>query len=264
MSLESGKPEQVNFPDGHDLAVAAIEGFGAFLTLYPDVESRRPFTFVSGTDDLSILPIADHDNAELGYFCRTGRKHADPKYDHLGGVYDRKEVFHFAPRLWTMLRERGVELPDALRPWLSMCHRLYYRALQVTYSFANLKDTRYPRYGMKELLKSGEAAPLGHCHVLRLLRYKPLQVLKPLGHGHTDRNALSLHVAESWPALCARESGQLWSAEPGTALVFAGDKAQTHWGLKPFGHTVYDSTDRSLHEERWAVVFFAHTAVPSP
>jgi|GEM_PF-2166464 len=256
--LRMGMPISVDFPQCHQLAQKAIDGFRAFLREIP-MEKRNIFTFLPGTTE--EIPAVDHEDAELGYFLRNGRRHSDRKYDGVGGTYDRKDLWHYVPRIWDELGKRNVALSPETELWLRHCHELFEECQRCVYNFARQEHLRPT--GLLEALHSAERGPLGHTHALRLINYHRQSADEPMGHGHTDRDTFTLHVAEKWPAMHCSKSHRLFKAQPDKALLFPGDKADRFLGIPAFDHYVHDTTGRSKEEERWVVVFFAHTN-PSP
>jgi hypothetical protein len=195
--------------------------------------------------------------------------------------YDDKYFFHFRPGLWPLLAMRGVDI-TRYHDWLDWLGQLWMVCKLEMQDVADALDRVVPGYDFR---RNFDAA--GDLHKLRLLFYsKPVQDVtgeSVLASCHTDRDFMTLHVAENYSGLVAESvdgAKALVAAERDLAIVFPGKKAQLMTGgqivgsemkrnvpleggiLRAMPHSVMDTVGRADH--RLSVVFFSHTPTVIP
>lgn len=233
--VECGKVV-IPFPT-QDLVSPVIEGWQGFYN--EPIEYKNLFT-------VDFEKTGDPDD---GYVSRDGRLRDDGVYD------DRKQIFHYRPRLIKELRARAIRdqpLPDAkYNQWLLLhCSRLYFECIATLSLYARAMDTACPGFSFYDL---ASARRTNGIHALRLLAYDEESAR---GKGHIDKSFLTIHIAESHPGLRMGDE----RACPGEALLFFGKKAETLTSsqVKALGHEVTDERPVGDTSSRWSMVFFGH------
>lgn len=205
----------VPFPDARVLVRDTITAFQKFL-----IEPSRQYCSFDG---------------ELGYMRRDDDEH--------------KSFFHFHPSLRELAHERDIG------PAAHLCetaHLLYERCEHALLDFVKALDEVLPGYSLSLLANHSSSRKR---NVLRLLQYDRADPNATIAKWHTDRSFLTLHVAESHPALRMRTARFLYRPAPETALVFPGDQVgRACPRLRALPHAAVE--ERSTDAERWAIVFF--------
>jgi len=182
----------------------------------------------------------------------------DPEFDEdddgvmLKSETDRKVYLHYRPDLKTLLQEhRSIEITDWQCKWFKSCNRIRTACMNYLYEFARQMDIQQPGYDFEARARENATQ-----HVVRVLNYVPREgiIAKP----HTDRCAITFHLAESASGLCAyRGFERVPCATPPTpgALCFTGQQLEriTHGAIPAVYHEVEDNTP---DKPRWAIVFF--------
>ncbi len=187
---------------------------------------------------------------DLGFFDRNGEQNQDEKLLE----HDHKSVFHYNPELWMYLARTGVDA-GPWAEWFDDCHALWMLCFERVIESAAAVDRISP-FNFKDSLCDPR---LFRKHKLRLNYYpgtSPASRPGMLGKGHEDRDAITIHVAESRPGM--RIGGKLYGVEAGKSLVFAGSKAyhRSHGMILPVWHDIENYNDGG---ERESAVFFSHT-----
>lgn len=178
-----------------------------------------------------------------GYIRRSGDEH------------DFKHFFHYRPRLWPLLDERGIDLTPERALWLESCDGLYQACEEMLYTVLAAIDAEFPGFQLEQSAREHGV------HGLRLLRYDTANerggvIAKP----HRDKSLMTIHVADSHPGLRLGSKGHLHRPRPNEVCLFPGKKAgpATNHRLSALEHCV---TDECPGEERWSIVFFGHCDV---
>ena len=197
----------------------------------------------------------DEDDPDKGPDNGYIRKSGGPKKD--GGLYDRKQIFHYRPSLWSEYAKRDVDITP-YRAWLGEAHTLYLRCLQLLKNFTRALDKECPGYNFQRLTRTERALSK---HVLRALLYDPPSPGEILiGKSHTDRNGISIHVRESRPGLRLGKDQQNYVITPDTALIFPADQVErlTEGKIKALQHEIWEEEPHAP-DRRWSLVFFGQT-----
>ena len=168
---------------------------------------------------------------------------------------DAKHIFHWTPDPERLLVARGVDFTRHEyflgygRNIFTICWREYVDLLRAL-------DHVMPGYDFHERVRHPRAK---EGSILRFLRYKDT-TKEVIAKGHTDKNLITFHLADSHPGLRLGHAGNLYLTSPDRALVFFGDKMEkiTDGKIKALWHYVTDERaprDKSL---RWAMIFFGH------
>ncbi len=176
-----------------------------------------------------------------------------------GETADNKWFFHFRPSLAGHLAARGISIAG-YEDLFEASLRIYEACQSLVEDFAACFDEAYPEYCLAERMRHPMARELAP---LRVLAYDRGGVI---ARPHTDRDALTLQVAESRPGLRTGEQRTAYVATPDTALLFAGRKfeALTDRKFRAMLHDVedVDDTDQPALEGRMSIVFFSHILQP--
>jgi hypothetical protein len=131
---------------------------------------------------------------------------------------DHKHFFHFRSDLEHQLwKERGIRLENGEASWFEALQTLLALCSDAGLCLAKAMDAE-PGFDFADRMKS-----LAHLHVIRILRYDA--GYPSLARPHTDRCALTLHIAESHPGLKVRRRWETTVCESPKApqtLVFPG------------------------------------------
>jgi hypothetical protein len=194
---------------------------------------------------------------DLGYIQRKGEKNHDPKL----ASYDAKHFFHYNPIIFQDLIENKIPVSDEIYNWLLDCDALWQICLRKGEEFCGALDKEHPGYDFRLGLAHQNTA---HLHKLRIIYYDntgPASRPGILGKGHYDRDALTIHVAESRPGM--RINGQPYRVAPGKSLFFCGSKiwnrTKRQKDFFPVWHDIVNEADGMDLENRWTVVFFGHS-----
>ena len=176
-----------------------------------------------------------------------------------GETVDNKWFFHFRPSLAGHLAVRDISIMG-YEDLFEASLRIYEACQCLIEDFAVCFDEAYPEYGLAERMRHPMARELAP---LRVLAYDCGRVI---ARPHTDRDALTLQVAESRPGLRTGEQRTPYVAAPDTALLFAGRKFEVLTGkrFRAMLHDVEDieAVERDTVEGRMSIVFFGHILLP--
>lgn len=182
----------------------------------------------------------------------------DPEFDEQDdGVTrkdgtDKKIFLHYRPDLEEQLfAQSGITLLDWQKEWLAACNRIRNVCVKHLIQLARQMDILRPGYEFEKRVMDY----VDQC-LVRVLKYVPREgiIAKP----HTDRSAITFHLAESASGLCSISGFETYPhATPKTpsALCFTGQQLEriTEGAVPSVWHKVENNTpDR----ERWAIVFF--------
>jgi hypothetical protein len=206
------------------------------------------------------LEPGPRDDPETGLLRRYGQE------KHVGtGTYDRKNTFHFRMSIRKLLAERGGE-PCVYETWLALCESLLKESIDAILHFTEELDRQLPGYHFSGQLPEGwdETQPAWNRHALRINQYLRVEA-DELAQVHNDRSFISFHLADSAPGLegMVGNTMQPFRVEPGTALIFAGTKAElmTEGRIRAWRHRVRNYKSERL---RWSGICFAHTNTAIP
>ncbi|HVW82800.1 MAG TPA: 2OG-Fe(II) oxygenase family protein [Candidatus Paceibacterota bacterium] len=182
----------------------------------------------------------------------------DPEYDEPDDGIIRKaktdwKVFlHYRRDLRAHLHARNVTLLPWQEEWFASCERIHIACTNSLVELAGKMDLMRPGYRFAERVHAAMDQ-----HVLRILKYEPRE--GDLARCHTDRCAVTFHIAESADGLHSRQ-GWDWMPvktplSPGV-LCFSGKQLEsvTEGAVPALYHEVVDTTGGS--RARWAMVFF--------
>ena len=170
---------------------------------------------------------------------------------------DRKIYFHFRPDLETLLfRQRDIRLTPAEEAWFAACLDIHQACSRALLELAQEMDELRPGYDLAERARRG-----AWLNVLRIMRYDA--GYETIGRMHTDRNAMSFHIAESHPGfetVHGFETKHWTSPHPPQVLAFTGKNLEriTRGAVRALWHGAKDQ--RASSEPRWVMVFFGHLA----
>ncbi len=177
---------------------------------------------------------------------------------------DQKEYWHSRPfvaeKVLVAVRPSKID-----KELLVATRHLYDELEHDLYRFAHAFDRACPGFAVEESMRRmGDPQPFGH--VLRLLHYK--YVVEPgeeIAKVHTDRDAITLHVADSHPGLVVYLRGGeefLAPTLPDTLIVFFGRRmsVRTKGQVKSLAHRVISPEEAGIpNERRTCEVFFGQT-----
>lgn len=176
-----------------------------------------------------------------------------------GETADNKWFFHFRPSLAGHLAAKDISIVGYEDLFEASLH-IYEACQSLIEEFAACFDEAYPEYDLVERMRHPIARELAP---LRVLAYDRGRVI---ARPHTDRDALTLQVAESRSGLRTGEQRTPYVATPNTALLFAGRKFEVLTGKKfrAMPHDVEDIEDigQDAVEGRMSIVFFSHILQP--
>ncbi len=239
--LSSGRVE-VDFEAG-DLPNRIARGFEQFLK-GKSLEDRMQWAF-----DLGVVDEHGNSDYDTGYARKSG------------GPYDRKDIFHYKIILDALLKERKIET-GRHEPWLRDLQELFSLSFMKILEFARSFDADSPGLDLSRRILDPAAMAM---HALRALHYdqrgRDETDSAQIGKPHTDKNFLTLHVAESAPGMRMGDNHELYRAAPHTALIFTGDKMGrlSEGKIPALLHDV--RSDGMTQGSRWSIVFFCHIAV---
>lgn len=191
-------------------------------------------------------PAAEPGDKDDGLIRRSQQYVGDP-------TTDNKWFFHFRLTLKKDLEAAGVDT-SGHEDLFDACQELFTINLGGALAFADAYDLQAPGLDLKHRLLTAVEP-----HVLRVLFYdQGAMMARP----HIDRDALTLHVAESRPGLRIGPERERYVTSPDEALIFPGRKfAELTGGKVPaLLHDVLDDSVGAItNEQRWSIVFFTHT-----
>jgi isopenicillin N synthase-like dioxygenase len=166
---------------------------------------------------------------------------------------DWKLFFHFRPDVRKELRSRhGIQLNQWQREWFDYMEWIWNTCTAHHFACAREMDRLLPGYDFHERAQHSMQA-----NCLRSLLYDPREGV--VATRHTDRDALTQHIAESAPGLWAGNGKRMRpyrSPMTPQVLVFPGDQLAliTNGKTHATEHQVEDTTDGK--HQRFAMVFF--------
>lgn len=166
---------------------------------------------------------------------------------------DWKLFFHYRPNTEEiLLREHGITLTSWQKDWFLSMNRIWHACTEAHLAFADRLDHIDPGHGLFR-----RALAYRHQNCLRLLSYEPRK--GTIATIHTDRCAITQHIAESAPGLRTYQEDQPYDEETPrlpNVLVFSGDQFSriTKDNVPALRHSVED-TSRGKYR-RFAMVFF--------
>lgn len=172
-----------------------------------------------------------------------------------GKESDLKWFFHYRPRVGETIVMRRLPNWQSRIHWLGFCQVLYETALGTITRFAQVIDQKMPGYELERHLCEGRG------HVLRLIRYDRNTPGGLIAKSHTDRDAVTLHIADSQPGLEYGNPVRQYITSPDRALIFAGDKVQaiTKEKIPALWHDAIQTAQPGEETKyRWVAVFFTH------
>ncbi len=182
--------------------------------------------------------FTDRDGIELGYVRRDDNEH--------------KTMFQFRPTLLDLVREGEmdslVERCEDILPLFVACE-------ETMLAFVSALDTVVPGFGLRILASHPSSRAR---NLLRIVQYDREKPGREIAVWHRDISFLTLHVDESYPALCVQLGGKdrMYRSIPETGLVFPGEKVHRAFPrLRPLRHAAIENRN-PLAANRWAIVFF--------
>ncbi len=163
-----------------------------------------------------------------------------------GGFYDHKFFFHWSP---TLIRHLPQQCVDQFGRWLQSCEALFELCCLNVNRFATVLD---PELGA--LMNQQAAIDISR---LRLLMYVKERDGK-VASDHTDKDGITMHVAETAPGVVLGSQQAPEVAPVGKSLIFAGDKLERFTGgsIKAVQHHAVNHSKDG--ERRVAAVYFGH------
>jgi len=269
-------PRQVIFEsDDLDSAVShAIEmGFAVirrprllFVISEADKSWRAFCDQPPGHRELFTVRHKDDDPAEgpdNGYVPKGDYLPLKDAHENEHVVQDTKLYFHYRPFIARLLRRRkGFSHTEEYL--LNSAGLLYRKLEQEILRIGQALDNVLPGFQVAEGLRAN-AHPEPFGHVLRYLLYKKAEEAgEELARGHTDRCAITLHVADSRPGLVVYLGGGeqfLVETQPDTLILFFGKRlsVRTNGRVRSLNHRVISPADASRPtNQRTCTVLFAH------
>lgn len=236
-----------------DLLPEVIGGFHRLLAEPPeyqdtwepvqrDPETGEPLRDAAGAK-IPLLPW-DEDIDDLLFY----RGYNDGALDKDDRPHDNKAIFHY--RKWTkaLLYMMGVDFKRH-EAFLNDCDELHSRLYRHWLRVCMELDRQLP--GLDMTAKAAETP----FHVLRVMQYLEVRPgTTVIGKGHTDKSAMTYHVAEEHEA-CMLE-GKLLKYIPDRPVLFGanGIEAVTKGKIPAMNHEVV--VREGFPERRWVVIFF--------
>lgn len=181
-----------------------------------------------------------------------------------GQAVDNKWFFHWRPTLAGLLAERGVSI-EGYEEFFEACRFLHTTYLDLVEKIALEFDRQCPGFDLHRRMTTQLGRDIA---VLRVIVYDRGGAIHNtdniIARQHTDRDCITLHVAEGRPGLHIGAEREPYVVQPNKMLAFAGQKLErlTKGRLTALPHDVKDvETDDA--EQRWAMVFFSHIANPT-
>jgi hypothetical protein len=200
---------RLRFPFSH-LVQPVFDGYDRLLE--EPIEYQRLWTF----DVAQMQDRSRRFDPDDGLVFKRGEPNVDPKQ----AAYDYKAYLHYSSRLRPLLLMSGIDIARHVR-FLDDLEKLYQACRLGVFAVAQAIDAQAGTSVAAAFLQSTE-------HKLRLLRYEPGAAGTVIGKSHTDRSAVTVHLAETFPA-CYVE-GELIEAKEDDALVFGSDGLHTQVG----------------------------------
>lgn len=252
----------LSLPGSFALAEKASRGFARLLDELPP-EKWETWAFnVEGNEDPDQKP-------DDGILIRKGEIKKN------GGRFDDKVIFHYRPRLPGLLMDRDITLKPWMMVWLGECRNLHDVCFQALCTLTAALDREYPGFGFEDRVRDRRA---WNVHAIRFLLYSERGVTDPriVGKGHSDRNFITLQLAESRPGLrifpdrgpidaATKKPSYLgepvpYEASPDTVLTFPGDKFEAVTGRFALWHDIVNNDP--VAPKRWSAIFFSHIEPP--
>lgn len=166
---------------------------------------------------------------------------------------DDKLYFHYRPGIERLLGDRGIVLASWQQEWFHRMNRIWDACTEAHLAFAHRLDRLLP--DGHELYRRALEGQSENC--LRLLSYVPHR--GTLAKRHTDRCAITFHIAESAPGLRTYQGAEYFDEEMPqlpNVLTFSGDQFARITGnrVPALVHSVEDMA-RGRYR-RSAMVFF--------
>jgi|GEM_PF-2218725 len=173
--------------------------------------------------------------------------------------FDRKFVFMYRPRLDWLLTWRGVDR-KGYAPLLTACEQLMKRCRIALLPIVQELDVRLPGHQFE--LHFMNAIMLQQ-DAIRAIIYDAGHPQGAIAKPHTDRDFLTIQVAESRPGMRFGKARTLYRWSPGTALVFTGKKIAAHTGgeVAALEHDVVET--ETVGGGRWSLIYFGHITLPA-
>lgn len=167
---------------------------------------------------------------------------------------DQKIFLHYRSDLEELLlTHRGIMITDWQRKWFAACNRILTASMAYQLELVRQMDILRPGYDFERRFLDY----MEQC-LVRVLKYVPREGI--IAKDHTDRCAITFHLAESASGLCCHSGFECRPyATPRTpgALCFTGQQLEraTHGAIPAVYHKVENNTPDRV---RWAVVFFGN------
>lgn len=215
---------------------------------------------IAGFDQFLAEPV---EYKALWQFDLLGDGDPDDGYIRRGGdQQDDKAFFHFRPVLYQALDSRTGLDWRRYEGWLKDVFALYTLCYDALDRLTKALDQQIDGHQFNQQIRLAESRRLS---VLRLVYYEPPSPGRPvIGRRHTDRDFITIHVAESFSGLLLGSETTPQEIQPNQALVFPGQKAayMTDSLLPAVSHEVIAPFCPETEDGLTAIIFFGHTATP--
>lgn len=248
----------------HGFAVIERPGLN-FMIKESDLAWRAFCAQPTSQKQRSIVALENDDPSEgpdNGYVPKGQYLPFDTPAQRAKQEQDNKQFWHYRPLVPRILRARKYHGETEER--LCNATAILYRALEIDLiKFGAALDHVFPGFAIADGLKAKQHPdPFGH--VLRLLLYKDVEAPgEELARGHTDRDAITLHVADSRPGLVVylRDGKQFQVPTlPDTLIAFFGKRmsVRTNGALRALNHRVISPSELGVPaDRRTCTVFFS-------
>ncbi len=188
-----------------------------------------------------------------GWVDRSGA--AKPYETHGGGLrMDEKDWWHWSPRMYDLMRDRGIygqqkNLVEASEVCWQYQEKLWFTICEVL-------DEVIPNRQLAMLARHPSSQRLSST---RLIVYRPVQSGTVMSEWHSDRSDATLHAFNSRNGLRIGPNRTPWKAGTDDILFFAGDKARKSMGVPELMHgAVEELSPPEAAVSRLTVVHFCH------
>ncbi|MDZ4299595.1 MAG: hypothetical protein U1A26_01630 [Candidatus Sungbacteria bacterium] len=226
-----------HIPGSWEIAREAAEQFQKFL-LEPE-EAKYLWDF------------ADPDGKSNDGWVR--RK--NPYETHRGfGRSDLKDWWHWSPRMFDLMRERGLH--GLQKDLVEVSEACWQYQEKLWFAICEVLDEVIPNRQLAMLARHPSSQRMSST---RLIVYRPVESGAVMGEWHADRSDATLHMFNSRNCLRIGSQRIPWEAGVDDILFFAGEKARKSMGISELMHgAIEGASSTEAIVPRLTVVHFCH------
>lgn len=220
-----------------DVACDAVSEFQEFLCESEEVKRLWDFTGLDG-------------KSNDGWVRRR-----DPYETHRGELRaDEKDWWHWSPRMFDLMRERGLH--GLQKDLVETSEACWQYSQKLWFAICEVLDEVIPNRQLAMLARHPSSQRLS---TTRLIVYRPVESGTVMGEWHADRSDATVHVFNSRNCLRVGPQRIRWEAGMDDILFFAGEKARKSMGVSELMHGAVEGTSSAdAAIPRLTVVHFCH------